>query len=84
MIEIYFFIDVKNIYADAIWTGATDREVEGTYKWIDGGSFSGTWDPGEPNNLLNSDCALLLPNGNFNDAACGAPLAFVCEKQQLN
>jgi hypothetical protein len=84
MIEIYSFIEVKNIYADAIWTGASDREVEGTFKWIDGEIFSGKWNPGEPTNLYNSDCVLLLPNGKFDDGVCSGRRAFVCEKQQLN
>ncbi|GAB4094175.1 HYR domain-containing protein [Flaviaesturariibacter terrae] len=54
-----------------IWIGHTDREVEGTFKWVTSEPVTYTnWNSGEPNNYGgNEDWAVINwgPNGTWND-----------------
>ncbi|GAB4094174.1 HYR domain-containing protein [Flaviaesturariibacter terrae] len=54
-----------------IWIGHTDREVEGTFKWVTSEPVTYTnWNSGEPNNAGgNEDWAVINwgPNGTWND-----------------
>jgi hypothetical protein len=83
--DIYSFIGPAGPFDNSIWVGATDREVEGSFKWIvgNGGNISGPWYPGEPNDADGGqDCANLLRSATFDDHYCYFVKAFVCEKQQ--
>ena len=42
------------------WIGASDTEVEGTWKWVTDEAFSyNNWGNGEPDNLYNQDFAII-------------------------
>ena len=78
---------VKGLCADgsSIWMGATDKDSEGTWKWITGESFSyNNWASGEPNNDAASqegteNYAVLLTAGTWNDAPGCSACPFVVE-----
>ncbi|XP_034002680.1 CD209 antigen-like protein E, partial [Trematomus bernacchii] len=67
------------------WIGLSDREEEGTWKWVDGSPLTLTfWKGGEPNNGAGGseeDCAYIYSNKNvWNDAFCSVDLHWMCEK----
>ena len=63
--------------------GLTDRDDEGTFKWVDGSSASFTsWASWEPNDWLwAEDCVITKKDGAWNDTKCtdGPHEAFICE-----
>lgn len=67
------------------WIGGTDVEVEGTFKWLNGGNTiglagSGNWNPGEPNNSGGvQDYVYMLPTGKWDDADGATGLGYVLE-----
>ncbi|KAI1887285.1 hypothetical protein AGOR_G00188670 [Albula goreensis] len=66
---------------NSVWIGLTDRENEGTWKWVDGTTLTtGYWRSGEPNNAgSGEDCAAMHPEG-WNDLPCSDTTCWVCEK----
>ncbi|HEX6916287.1 MAG TPA: HYR domain-containing protein [Chitinophagaceae bacterium] len=62
---------VSGMSSQFIWIGFTDRDVEGTYRWITNEPIVYTnWNSGEPNNAGgNEDWAVINwgPNGTWND-----------------
>uniref|UniRef100_A0A3Q3SUR2 C-type lectin domain family 4 member E-like n=1 Tax=Mastacembelus armatus TaxID=205130 RepID=A0A3Q3SUR2_9TELE len=73
------------------WIGLTDKEVEGTWKWIDGSSLTTSyWDANQPDNgggdpnCGEEDCAHIQTGKkitkNWNDLSCDASLRWICEK----
>ncbi|XP_042281470.1 hepatic lectin-like isoform X1 [Thunnus maccoyii] len=73
------------------WIGLTDRDEEGTWKWIDGIPLTlSYWETNEPNNgngdpqLGEEDCAHIISGksteDNWNDRSCDASLQWICEK----
>uniref|UniRef100_A0A4W6FVB3 C-type lectin domain-containing protein n=1 Tax=Lates calcarifer TaxID=8187 RepID=A0A4W6FVB3_LATCA len=66
------------------WIGLTDRETEGTWRWVDGTLLSTSyWDTGEPNNHNNEDCGeikLYDKENSWNDESCALQNLWICEK----
>eukprot|EP01084_Bolivina_argentea_P311116 538501_1 len=54
--------------------GFNDKVTEGLFAWSDGSSVDFTyWEPGEPNNWKDQDCAeVLYSTGKWNDFHCDA------------
>ncbi|KAM9328130.1 uncharacterized protein KZ484_019496 isoform 1-T1 [Pholidichthys leucotaenia] len=66
------------------WIGLTDKEKEGTWKWVDGTLLDERfhpWDEGEPNNDQGSEhCGELLHSkGSWNDNTCTEENYWICE-----
>uniref|UniRef100_A0A3B4Z5S4 C-type lectin domain-containing protein n=1 Tax=Seriola lalandi dorsalis TaxID=1841481 RepID=A0A3B4Z5S4_SERLL len=73
------------------WIGLTDRDEEGTWKWIDGTPLTQSyWWEGQPDNgggdsqWGEEDCAHILTSRDFdknwNDQSCTASVKWICEK----
>ncbi|XP_062610565.1 perlucin-like protein [Saccostrea cucullata] len=75
---------------ESVWLGATDREVEGQWRWADNNSlltFS-DWDVlhNQPNNYNNQDClSLYLPYGlTWCDESCdNRDYQYICERDAV-
>ncbi|KAM7009667.1 LOW QUALITY PROTEIN: uncharacterized protein LKV04_001603 [Tautogolabrus adspersus] len=68
-----------------LWIGLTDRETEGTWKWVDGTPLTTSfWAPSEPNNSgnRNEDCGEMKHDmeNNWNDEHCDTQRLWICEK----
>ena len=63
------------------WLGATDRDEEGTFVWLDGTPLeAGLWEVGEPNNGGGADCLGLTTSGAWDDYQCtGTKRKYTCE-----
>ncbi|XP_048048347.1 CD209 antigen-like protein C [Megalobrama amblycephala] len=74
---------VRNITSsESVWIGLTDRDVEGTWKWVDGTNMNSGfrfWGSGEPNGNGNKDCALIYSSG-WADFPCNFNYKWICEK----
>ncbi|XP_040892222.1 CD209 antigen-like protein C [Toxotes jaculatrix] len=74
---------------DSMWIGLTDRETEGTWKWVDGTPLTiSFWASGEPNSYASTeeDCAELRYHRtveSWNDRSCRYQIPWVCEKKVL-
>ncbi|XP_037644972.1 C-type lectin domain family 10 member A-like isoform X3 [Sebastes umbrosus] len=70
------------------WIGLNDKDVEGTWKWIDGTPLTlMNWALNEPNNgggkseWGKEDCAHIRPvTTQWNDLSCETVLSWICEK----
>uniref|UniRef100_A0A3P8ZZ86 C-type lectin domain-containing protein n=1 Tax=Esox lucius TaxID=8010 RepID=A0A3P8ZZ86_ESOLU len=69
------------------WIGLSDRETEGTWRWVDGTNLTTAyWGRGEPNNLgEGEDCAVIYhdftdPVKKWNDTPCTRKRNWICEK----
>ncbi|XP_043832102.1 C-type lectin domain family 17, member A [Dromiciops gliroides] len=77
--EQNFLIKARNSIR-TYWLGLTDREVEGVWQWLDGSSITlSFWKLGEPNNMRNEDCVIMLLDGQWNDAYCDLNTYWICE-----
>ncbi|XP_036597072.1 C-type lectin domain family 17, member A [Trichosurus vulpecula] len=64
------------------WLGLTDRKVEGEWQWLDGSWLTlSFWKLGEPNNVHNEDCVILLSDGQWNDVSCFLATYWICERK---
>ncbi|XP_070998321.1 C-type lectin domain family 4 member M-like [Oncorhynchus clarkii lewisi] len=69
------------------WFGLTDKEVEGTWRWVDGTPLTTSyWNKGEPNDFEGEDCALVDntlkdPVVAWNDVPCNHKNGWICERQ---
>ncbi|MBA3899945.1 MAG: HYR domain-containing protein, partial [Bacteroidetes bacterium] len=56
---------VSSLSPNYMWIGFTDRDVEGTFKWVTNEPVTYTnWAPGEPNNAGNEDWAVINWGGS--------------------
>ncbi|XP_075790898.1 uncharacterized protein LOC102459497 isoform X2 [Pelodiscus sinensis] len=65
----------------AAFIGITDRETEGTFKYLSGeGIRYSNWAPNEPNNAFGTEhCVEIYPDGSWNDRACNESRLIICE-----
>ncbi|XP_034003340.1 C-type lectin domain family 4 member E-like [Trematomus bernacchii] len=69
------------------WIGLSDREEEGTWKWVDGSPLNLNltfWVKGEPSNggVGEEDCAVIKPDTKrWNDQPCKDHIYWICEKE---
>jgi len=77
----------ENAFLDSIHSrphiGGCDADVEGTFTWITGETWSfENWAPNEPNNMSDEDCVEIYGGGIWNDIWCTSnpyTSGFVCE-----
>uniref|UniRef100_A0AAQ4RCF9 C-type lectin domain-containing protein n=1 Tax=Gasterosteus aculeatus aculeatus TaxID=481459 RepID=A0AAQ4RCF9_GASAC len=76
------------------WIGLSDKDIEGTWKWIDGTPLTAAYwyrdaNVVEPNNggggsTVEEDCAEMNPDlktqNSWNDLPCNTALRWICEK----
>ncbi|XP_068591404.1 CD209 antigen-like protein C [Cebidichthys violaceus] len=66
------------------WIGLSDKEQEGTWKWVNGTDLLGDeyWQSGEPNNSDDDeDCAEVSRTAKkFNDVPCTRKFSWACQK----
>ncbi|XP_068244297.1 CD209 antigen-like isoform X2 [Palaemon carinicauda] len=75
-------VSSMDLHEDAeIYVGGSDRESEGTWKWLSGERMKNIpWGSGEPNNLYLEDCIALNPRWKkFNDLRCSLRREYVCK-----
>ncbi|XP_039738633.1 C-type lectin domain family 17, member A [Pteropus medius] len=64
------------------WLGLSDRDHEGEWKWLDGSPITlSFWDPEEPNNNYDEDCASMNKGGSWNDLSCNKATYWICERK---
>ena len=66
------------------WIGLNDRDLEGTYTWIDGTTLSYTNWTSTPSNNTKSNCAQInnTGNGTWESMSCNITLnAFLCQRE---
>ncbi|XP_078701529.1 macrophage mannose receptor 1-like [Branchiostoma floridae x Branchiostoma belcheri] len=80
-----FLVRLKNAVRNSVafYIGLSDQNAEGQWRFADGtaiGSYN-NWNPGEPNNAGNEDCATLLPGygGKWNDLPCSSDQRYICQ-----
>ncbi|KAM5238001.1 CD209 antigen-like protein C [Ctenodactylus gundi] len=65
------------------WMGLSDLNKESTWHWVDGSplslSFMKYWNPSEPNNVGEEDCAEFNGDG-WNDAKCDINKFWICKR----
>ncbi|XP_076583669.1 uncharacterized protein LOC143318997 [Chaetodon auriga] len=70
-----------------MWIGLTDRDTEGTWKWVDGTPLTTSyWAHHEPNGVphRDEDCAeikMYNSENSWNDESCGLQRFWICEKK---
>ncbi|XP_026215291.1 CD209 antigen-like isoform X2 [Anabas testudineus] len=74
-------------WQDNMWIGLTDKEKEGTWKWVDGTPLiTSYWRSNEPNNYENreEDCGEVRfhkDENSWNDESCDVQRVWICEKK---
>ena len=67
---IYISVTFVN-WDDSVWTSATDVAQEGNWIWLGSNTpVNITWTPGEPNGMVNENCAIISATLGFVDVAC--------------
>ncbi|KAI5628007.1 CD209 antigen-like protein D [Silurus asotus] len=78
---------LKYLGRNQAWLGLSDRDTEGEWKWVDGTPLTTAfWREGEPNNLNNEDCAVIVGTANWkswNDTPCSRNISWICEKNSF-
>ncbi|XP_068560723.1 C-type lectin domain family 4 member E-like [Cebidichthys violaceus] len=81
---------ILSIVTHRSWIGLSDRDDEGSWKWVDGTPLTEAyWNLNEPNNgggdpqFGEEDCVEILVDrkteGNWNDVRCGYSRKWICE-----
>ncbi|XP_069347817.1 C-type lectin domain family 17, member A [Eulemur rufifrons] len=64
------------------WLGLHDKDKEGDWRWLDGSPVTlSFWDPEEPNNMNEEDCASMNRGGTWNDLSCEKTTYWICERK---
>ncbi|XP_024283493.2 CD209 antigen-like protein D isoform X1 [Oncorhynchus tshawytscha] len=87
------FLTGLNRNIDSVWIGLTDRETEGTWKWVDGTPLATRyWGRNQPDNgvvfavhIGEEDCVEINygysdPVNKWNDIACNSQFNWICER----
>merc|ERR1712051_302389 len=70
---------IKGLVSDSTWTGATDSNNEGTWKWTNGETFSfNKWKDDSDISNDDEDCAYIATNGKWQDQDCTKKMHYVC------
>lgn len=80
------FVTRDLLQGNYMWLGMTDKGSEGRWAWSDNTTATAfnNWDNGDPNNggrLQNEDCALIKPDGKWNDYPCGDRFNYICKSK---
>ncbi|KAK0150627.1 CD209 antigen-like protein E [Merluccius polli] len=63
------------------WIGLSDRDTEGTWKWVDGTNMTSSfWRRGQPDDYGGQDCVVTLLGDNWRDVSCADQYHWMCEK----
>ena len=78
------FIEANFSTREMFWLGASDREVENVWKWVDGTDMDRRlFGLLEPNDFNNEDCLANYPIRSkymhVADVGCTIPAIFLCE-----
>ncbi|XP_065072088.1 uncharacterized protein LOC135696579 [Rhopilema esculentum] len=80
------FVTKELLKGKFMWLGFTDKDDEGRWAWSDNTTrqtFT-NWDGGDPNDggwLHNEDCALMKPDGKWNDYPCSDQYKYICKRK---
>ncbi|KAF7709103.1 hypothetical protein HF521_015953 [Silurus meridionalis] len=67
--------------SEGAWIGASDRDTEGVWKWVDGSALKNKFFyGGEPDNLGDEDC-VVSDHVAWHDVSCGKQYAWICERK---
>ncbi|XP_026232142.1 CD209 antigen-like protein C isoform X2 [Anabas testudineus] len=68
-------------FTQDVWFGLTDKQNEGTWKWVDNSPLTLTyWAENQPDNYGEEDCAHLRSDHFWNDLSCEATSQWICKK----
>ncbi len=75
------WLSAQIVDPDVTWIGATDSQVEGTFRWLTGELVtSPRWAMGEPNDINGlENCVEMFPSGEWNDERCELTRTYFCE-----
>ncbi|XP_019901024.2 C-type lectin domain family 4 member E [Esox lucius] len=70
----------------SLWIGLTDKDIEGTWKWVDGTPLTTAyWMTKQPDNFKEEEhCGEIHNNNNvlnWNDMLCATKLNWICEQE---
>jgi len=82
------FVTKDLLQGNYMWLGINDVNTEGHWAWSDNTTIPTfyNWDQGDPNDggqLHNEDCALIKPDGKWNDYPCEDRFNYICKAKPL-
>ncbi|XP_025047627.1 macrophage mannose receptor 1-like isoform X1 [Alligator sinensis] len=72
----------ETLKAPSAWVGITNQVLKGAWSWANGTLLTpgiSYWQAREPSSRAGEHCALVLPNGHWNDRPCAELHHWVCE-----